>query len=45
MLMLSAAVFTLATVGGAVFSPFLWLVLLVSLNLTVSTMLGIFAVK
>lgn len=44
-LMISAAVFTLATVGGAVFSPFLWMVLLVSLNLTVSTMLGLFAVK
>ena len=44
-LMMAAAVFTFAVIGGAIFSPFLWMLLLVALNLTVSTMLGIFAVK
>jgi hypothetical protein len=44
-LMILAAVVTLAVIGGAVFSPFLWMILLVSLNLTVSTMLGLFALR
>ncbi len=43
--MIAAAVFTFAVIGGAVFSPFLWMILLISLNLTVSAMLGLFAVR
>ena len=38
-----AVVLTLAIKGGAVFSPFMWIFLLVSLNLTVGLMLCIFA--
>ena len=44
-LMITAVVFTVATVGGAVFSPFLWMTLLVCLNVTVAMMLGIFSFR
>jgi hypothetical protein len=40
-----AAVLTLAIKGGAVFSPFMWIFLLVSLNLTVGAMLCVFALR
>ena len=40
-----AAVLTLAIKGGAVFSPFMWIFLLVSLNLTVGVMLCVFALR
>ncbi len=38
-----AAVLTLAIAGGAVFSPFLWMMLLVCLSITVAGLLGIFS--
>ncbi len=38
-----AVILTAAILGGAVFSPFLWMILLVCLNFTVSAMLGIFS--
>ncbi len=44
-LMTLSAAFTLAVIGGAAFSPFLWVVMLVCLNTTVSSMLGIFSLK
>jgi hypothetical protein len=43
--MVVSAVFTLAVIGGAVFSPFLWILLLVALNATVCGMLFVFALR
>ncbi len=40
---LGAGVFTFAILGGAVFSPFLWMMLLVFASMAVSGMLGVFA--
>ncbi len=38
-----AVILTAAIMGGAVFSPFLWMILLICLSFTVSAMLGIFS--
>ncbi len=40
-----SAVLTLAILGGAVFSPFLWMLLLISTSAAVMGMLGIFSLK
>ena len=40
-----AVVLTFAIKGGAVFSPFMWIFLLISLNLTVGAMLCVFALR